>query len=281
VALAGRPNVGKSTLANALCGAKVAIVSDKPQTTRHRVTGVVSGNSFQLVLVDLPGFQRPRDALTQRMQRTVEQALADVDGTCLVLAADEHIGPGDRLAARRAFARAAPVVIALNKVDRIRPGRIAEQIERAAELGDFHALHPVSAKTGDGVGALREDLVALLPEGPPYFPPGELTDLPLERRIAELVREKALELTREELPHAITVEIEEMIESRVTATLLVETRSQKQIVIGKGGRTVKEIGMRARPEIELLLGRSIFLELRVKVREKWRRDERLLARLGM
>jgi GTP-binding protein Era len=273
--------VGKSTLANALCGAKVAIVSDKPQTTRHRVTGVVSGNSFQLVLVDLPGFQRPRDALTQRMQRTVEQALADVDATCLVLAADEHIGPGDRLVARRAFARAAPVVIALNKVDRIRPGRIAEQIERAAELGDFHALHPVSAKTGDGVGALREDLVALLPEGPPYFPPGELTDLPLERRIAELVREKALELTREELPHAITVEIEEMIESRVTATLLVETRSQKQIVIGKGGRTVKEIGMRARPEIELLLGRSIFLELRVKVREKWRRDERLLARLGM
>jgi GTPase len=281
VALAGRPNVGKSTLANALCGAKVAIVSDKPQTTRHRVTGVVSGNSFQLVLVDLPGFQRPRDALTQRMQRTVEQALADVDGTCLVLAADEHIGPGDRLVARRAFARAAPVVIALNKVDRIRPGRIAEQIERAAELGDFHALHPVSAKTGDGVGALREDLVALLPEGPPYFPPGELTDLPLERRIAELVREKALELTREELPHAITVEIEEMIKGRVTATLLVETRSQKQIVIGKGGRTVKEIGMRARPEIELLLGRSIFLELRVKVREKWRRDERLLARLGM
>jgi GTP-binding protein Era len=173
------------------------------------------------------------------------------------------------------------VVIALNKVDRIRPGRIAAQIERAAELGDFHALHPVSAKTGDGVGALREDLIALLPEGLPYFPPGELTDLPLERRIAELVREKALELTREELPHAITVEIEEMIESRVTATLLVETRSQKQIVIGKGGRTVKEIGMRARPEIELLLGRSIFLELRVKVREKWRRDERLLARLGM
>jgi GTPase len=281
VALAGRPNVGKSTLANALCGAKVAIVSDKPQTTRQRVTGVVSGNSFQLVLVDLPGFQRPRDALTQRMQRTVEQALADVDGTCLVLAADEHIGAGDRLVARRAFAGSAPVVIALNKVDRIRPGRIAAQIERAAELGDFHALHPVSAKTGDGVGALREDLVALLPEGPPYFPPGELTDLPLERRIAELVREKALELTREELPHAITVEIEEMIESRVTATLLVETRSQKQIVIGKGGRTVKEIGMRARPEIELLLGRSIFLELRVKVRENWRRDERLLARLGM
>jgi GTP-binding protein Era len=281
VALAGRPNVGKSTLANALCGAKVAIVSDKPQTTRSRVTGVVSGNSFQLVLVDLPGFQRPRDALTQRMQRTVEQALADVDGTCLVLAADEHIGLGDRLVARRAFAGSAPVVIALNKVDRIRPGRIAAQIERAAELGDFHALHPVSAKTGDGVGALREDLVTLLPEGPPYFPPGELTDLPLERRIAELVREKALELTREELPHAITVEIEEMVESRVAATLLVETRSQKQIVIGKGGRTVKEIGMRARPEIELLLGRSIFLELRVKVREKWRRDERLLARLGM
>ena len=281
VALAGRPNVGKSTLANTLCGGKVAIVSDKPQTTRHRLQGVVTGDDYQLVLVDLPGFQRPRDPLTERMQRTVDHALEDGDGVCLVLAADERIGPGDRFVAERVFAGRVPVVIALNKVDRLLPAEIAAQIEKAAELGDFRALHPISAKTGDGTGALRQELVELLPEGPPYFLTGELTDLPVELRIAELVREKALELTREEVPHAITVEVEEIADRRVTAALLVETRSQKQIVVGKGGRMVKEIGSRARPEIELLLGRPIFLELRVKVKEKWRRDEQLLSRLGI
>ena len=281
VALAGRPNVGKSTLVNALCGGKVAIVSDKPQTTRHRVRGVVDGEGYQLVLIDLPGFQRPRDALTERMQRTVDEALADVDGIVLVLAADERIGPGDRFVAQRVFAGPAPVVIALNKVDRLRPAQIAEQIERAAALGDFRALHPVSAHTGDGVRALRDEVVELLPEGPPYFPVGELTDAPLELRIAELVREKALELTREEVPHAITVDVEEVGDRRVTASVLVETASQKQIVVGKGGSMIKEIGVRARPEIEFLLGRPIFLELRVKVKPRWRRDDALLERLGL
>jgi len=281
VALAGRPNVGKSTLVNALCGGKVAIVSDKPQTTRRRVQGVANGDGYQLVLVDLPGFQRPRDPLTERMQRTVEHGLADVDGVCLVLAADERIGPGDRFVAERVFAGPVPVVIAVNKVDRLRPAEIARQIERAAALGDFQALHPISATTGDGVGALREDLVALLPEGPLYFPAGELTDLPLELRIAELVREQALALTREEVPHAITVEVEELADRRVSASVLVETESQKQIVVGKGGRMIREIGTLARPEIELLLGRSVYLELRVKVKPKWRRDEQLLERLGM
>ncbi len=158
VALAGRPNVGKSTLVNALCGGKVAIVSDKPQTTRHRVAGVVDGEGYQLVLIDLPGFQRPRDELTERMQRTADQGLADVDGVLLVLAADERIGAGDRFVARRAFAGPAPVVIALNKVDRLGPAEIAAQIELAAALGEFEALHPVSARTGDGVGALRGEL---------------------------------------------------------------------------------------------------------------------------
>jgi GTPase len=281
VALAGRPNVGKSTLLNALCGDKVAIVSDKPQTTRRRIQGVVSTEDYQLVLVDLPGFQRPRDALTERMQRTVDEGIADADAVCLVLAADEPLGAGDRFVAHRVFARAAPVVIALNKVDRLRPAEIAERIAAAATLGDFRELHPVSAKTGDGISALRTDLAALLSDGPAYFAAGEHSDLPLELRVAELVREQALALTREEVPHAITVEVEEIVGGRVAASVLVETSSQKQILVGKGGAMVKAIGTRARPEIEALLGRKAFLALRVRVRPKWRRDEQLLQRLGM
>ncbi len=281
MAVAGRPNVGKSTLVNALCGGKVAIVSNKPQTTRHRVHGVVNGDGYQLVLVDLPGFQRPRDALTERMQRRVDQSLGDVDAMLFVLAADEQIGPGDRFIAKRVLGGAVPVVIALNKVDRRTPGQIAEQITVAAALGEFHALHPVSAVTGAGVPELRDDLAALLPEGPQYFPDGELTDTPLELRISELVREKALSLTREEVPHAIMVEVEEIADRRVSATILVETQSQKQIVVGKGGSMVREIGTRARPEIERLLGGSVYLDLRVKVKPKWRRDDALLERLGL
>jgi GTPase len=281
VAVAGRPNVGKSTLVNALCGGKVAIVSDKPQTTRRRILGVANGDGYQLVLADLPGFQRPRDALTEHMQRTVDQAFEDVEGVLFVLSARERIGAGDRFISERVSTLDVPVVIALNKVDRLKPAHIATQMATAARLGDFHALHPVSAKTGDGVGALREELVELLPEGPRYFPPEQRTDLSVEAQVAELVREKALELTREEVPHAITVETEEIEDKVVRASVLVETESQKQIVVGKGGAVIKEIGVRARPEIDLLLGRRIFLELLVKVRPKWRRDERLLERLGI
>jgi GTP-binding protein Era len=281
VALAGRPNVGKSTLVNALCGDKVAIVSDKPQTTRHRIQGVATGDGWQLVLVDLPGFQRPRDPLTERMQRTVDHSLEDVDAIALVLAADERIGRGDRFVAARAFGSGVPVVIALNKVDRCSPAEIARQIEAASALGDFHALHPVSARTGKGVGALREELASLLPEGPAYFPEGATTDQPLELRVAELIREQALALTREEVPHAVTVEVEEIEGRRVTASILVETASQKQILVGKGGSMVREIGTRARPAIEALLGGRAYLDLRVRVRERWRRDEQLLTRLGM
>ena len=281
MAVAGRPNVGKSTLVNALCGGKVAIVSDKPQTTRRRILGVANGDDYQLVLADLPGFQRPRDALTERMQRTVDSAFEDVEAVLFVLSARERIGAGDRFIAQRVFELGVPVVIALNKVDRLKPGHIATQMQTAARLGDFHALHPVSAKTGDGIGELREELVALLPEGPLYFPEGERTDLPPELQIAELIREKALQLTREEVPHAVSVEVEEVGEDVVRANVLVETESQKQIVVGRGGSMVKEIGVRARPEIELLLGRHVFLELRVKVRPRWRRDEALLERLGM
>jgi GTPase len=281
VAVAGRPNVGKSTLVNALSAGKIAIVSDKPQTTRRRILGVVNGEDYQLVLADLPGFQRPRDALTEHMQRTVDQAFDDVEGVLFVLSARDRIGAGDRFVAERMFSLGVPVVIALNKVDRLKPGHIASQMATAARLGDFHALHPVSAKTGDGLAALREELVDLLPEGPAYFPPGQRTDLSVEAQIAELIREKALALTREEVPHAITVETEEIEDRVVSANVLVETESQKQIVVGKGGAVVKEIGVRARQEIELLLGRRIFLELQVKVRPRWRRDDALLERLGI
>jgi GTP-binding protein Era len=250
VAVAGRPNVGKSTLVNALCGGKIAIVSDKPQTTRRRISGVANGPGFQLVLVDLPGFQRPLDPMTERMQRTVDASLEGVDAVLLVIAANEPIGAGDRFVAARAFGGDAPVVIALNKIDRVAEG-------------------------------LRETLAALLPEGPEYFPRGEITDMTLEHRIAELVREQALARTREEVPHAISVQVTELEPARVRAELIVETESQKAIVVGKGGSMIKAIGSGARPEIESLLGRRVFLELQVRVRPKWRQDEGLLERLGI
>ena len=212
-ALAGRPNVGKSTLANALTGEKVAIVSQVPHTTRHRIRGVWTEEDAQLVLVDLPGWQKPIDPLTERMQSRVEETFAeDLDVAVLVLNARERIGAGDRYVAQSVFALGCPVVIALNKVDRLKPGHIAEQMKTAAALGDFHALHPVSARTGDGIDELRSDLVVLLPEGPMLYPEGEVTDMPLEARIAELVREQALRLTREEVPHALTAEVVEIEE---------------------------------------------------------------------
>jgi GTP-binding protein Era len=259
----------------------VAIVSDKPQTTRRRIAGVVNGDDSQLVLVDLPGFQRPLDPMTARMQRTVDQAFEDVNGVLFVLSARDRIGAGDRFIANRVFSLGVPVVIALNKVDRLKPGHIATQMDTASKLGDFHALHPVSAKTGDGIDGLREELFELLPEGPAYFPPDQRSDLSVEDQVAELVREKALALTREEVPHAISVEVEEMDEKVVRASIFVETESQKQIVVGRRGSVVKEVGTRARPEIEHLLGHPVFLDLQVKVRPKWRRDERILERLGI
>jgi len=281
VAVAGRPNVGKSTLVNALCGGKVAIVSDKPQTTRRRIFGIANGDGYQLVLADLPGFQRPRDPLTERMQRTVDSSFEDVDAVLFVLDARDRIGAGDRFIAKRVFGLGVPVVIAVNKIDRLKPGHIASQMQTASQLGQFHALHPVSAKTGDGVGELREELVGLLPEGPLYFPPEQRSDLSVETQVAELVREQALRLTKEEVPHAVSVEVEEIEDAFVRAAILVETDSQKQILVGKGGSMVRQIGTRARPEIEALLGRKVFLELVVKVRPKWRRDEATLERLGL
>jgi GTP-binding protein Era len=191
------------------------------------------------------------------------------------------VGAGDRYVARRVFQLGIPVVIALNKVDRLKAGHIATQMKSAAALGDFHALHPVSAKTGDGIGELRGDLVSLLPEGPLYYPAGEVTDMPLEARIAELVREQALRLTKEEVPHALTAELVELDDRRVHVRVYTETESQKQILIGKGGQMVREIGRSARPAIEQLLGHPVYLELQVKAAPKWRRNETMLERLGL
>jgi len=198
-----------------------------------------------------------------------------------MLSAQERIGAGDRFIAQTVFALGVPVVIVLNKVDQQRPGHIAQQMKTAAELGNFHALHPVSAKTGDGIPELREELLGLLSEGVAYFPRDAITDLPLELRLAELIREKALALTRDEVPHSLSVEVEEVTERVIRARIVVETESQKQILVGRAGRMVKEIGVRARPEIEQLIGHRVFLDLTVKVEPRWRRDQATLERLGI
>jgi GTP-binding protein Era len=283
VAVAGRPNVGKSTLVNALAGSKVAIVSDKPNTTRQRIRGVLTTDEAQLVLVDLPGWQRPIDALTERMQETVDEAITseDVDAVLLVVSARDRIGAGDRFVARKVFSLGVPVVIVVNKVDRLRNGHIASQMKEAATLGEFHALHPVSAKTGDGIDELRSDLISLLEEGPMMFPAEMTTDMSTETHIAELVREQALRVTKEEVPHAITAEVVEIDGGHVHVRLYTETESQKQILIGKGGSMVREIGRTARPHIEELLGHRIYLQLQVKAAPKWRRNQTMLERLGL
>jgi GTP-binding protein Era len=279
--VAGRPNVGKSTLVNALTGEKVAITSTVPNTTRRRIFGVANGDDWQLVLVDLPGFQRPMDALTERMQETVDGSFEDVDVVLFVLSARDRIGAGDRFVARRVFALGVPVVIALNKIDRLKHGHVAAQMKVAGGLGDFHALHPVSAKLRDGTDELRSDLVHLLPEGDALFPREQATDQTVDERISEVIREKALHLTRDEVPHALTVEVDERDERSVRAFVLVETESQKGILVGKKGAMIREIGTRARPEIEALVGHRVYLELVVKVRPTWRRDRAMLERHGL
>ncbi len=281
VAVAGRPNVGKSTLVNALAREKVAITSTVPNTTRRRIFGVVNGDDWQLVLVDLPGFQRPMDTLTERMQETVDGSFEDVDAVLLVVSARDRIGAGDRFVARRVFSLGVPVIIAVNKIDRLKHGHVASQMKQAATLGDFHALHPVSAKVRDGIDELRDDLVHLLPEGPALFPLEQRTDLSVEERVAEVIREKALHLTRDEVPHALTVDVDELGDKNVRAFVLVETESQKGILVGKRGAMIREIGVRARPEVEALVGHPVFLELVVKVRPRWRRDPKSLERLGL
>jgi GTP-binding protein Era len=286
VALAGRPNAGKSTLVNRIVGGKVAIVSDKPQTTRREIRGVATGDDWQLVLVDLPGVQRPRDALTERMQRQVERSLADADAVLFVLNGEQEIGHGDRFIAEALKRAGVPVVSVLNKVDRLDRPRTVKALAAAAELGVPGELYPASATNGDGVGDVVRELIALMPEGPFLYPPDEESDQSLELRLAELVREQVLLRTREELPHAVEVEIDEIEEREdgllvVRARVWAETESQKGILVGAGGRMVRAVGTAARKEIEGALGRRVHLELQVRVRKGWRRDEGLLDRLGI
>lgn len=286
IALAGRPNVGKSTLANAIVGAKVAITSDKPQTTRRAIRGVATGPDWQLVLIDLPGVQRPRDALTERMQRRVQQELSDADGCLMVLNAEQGIGPGDRFIATLLRDAPVPVIVVVNKIDRADRAHTAAILQAAAELELADEIVPISARTGAGVPVLVDQLVGLLPAGPFYYAAGQLSDQSEAAVIAELVREQVLARTREEVPHAVEVEIESIKQTRddlveIDAVILVETESQKGILIGAGGRMVKAIGVAARRAIERQLASHVHLRLSVRVRRHWRGDERLLDRLGI
>jgi GTP-binding protein Era len=287
VAVAGRPNAGKSTLVNAIVGGKVAIVSDRPQTTRRAIRGIATHDDWQLVLVDLPGVQRPRDPLTERMQRRVEREVADSDAALFVLNGEQQVGPGDRFIADALRKAGLACVTAVNKIDLLGPERTAAALIAAGELGVPGEIFPVSARTGAGVPELVEALVELLPEGPFLYPAEDRSDLPERVRLAELIREQVLRRTREEIPHAVEVELEE-VEDRGDGGLLVleariwaESDSQKAILVGAGGRMVKAIGTAARKEIEAATGRRVHLALNVRVRKGWRRDDGLLDRLGI
>ena len=285
VAVFGRPNVGKSTLVNALVGRKVSIVSDHPQTTRRRITGVVTLDACQVILLDLPGFQKPFDSLTRRMQTTVDDALGEVDAALVLLNATETFGAGDRYITQAVAAAGHPAVVALNKIDLVNGPRLGARLEEARQLTGGAEVLAVSALRGDGLADVLSRLAAAMPPGPVYFPDGQQTDQPLELLIAELVREQALRLTRDEVPHAIAAEVGSITERtdrplvEIEASVIVETESQKAIVVGKGGRVVKAIGSGARHEIEAILGVHVFLDLRVKVRKRWRRDDRYIERL--
>lgn len=285
VALAGRPNVGKSTLANALAGSHVAAVSSRPQTTRRRITAVVHGEGWQAVLLDLPGFQRPGDGLTARMQATVDRSLEDCDAALFVVSAAEEVGPGDRFIAERLRLSRLPLITVVNKVDRAGPGEVAATIARVSALVGFCALHPVSARDGDGLGALRADLPQLLGPGPRFFPDGMATDQTEEELAAELIREAALLRLRQEIPHALAVDVQEIEPARhgvvVRAGVLVETESQKGIVVGRGGGMIRDIGAAARSALGRLWGTEVHLDLTVRVRRRWRDDESMLTRLGL
>jgi len=285
----GRPNAGKSTLTNALVGAKVAIMSDRPQTTRHAVRGIVNRPDAQLVLVDTPGFHKPRTLLGERLNDVVLSTLSEVDVIAFCLPANEKVGPGDRFIATQLgeVARRTPVVAVVTKTDIAGRDVVAERLVEASQLGEWADVVPVSAKDGFQVGLLADLLVARLPEGRRLYPDGELTDEPERVMVAELIREAALEGVRDELPHSIAVVVEEMGPGAsredvvvIEAYLFVERDSQKGIVIGTGGARLREVGAAARRQIEALLGSKVYLDLRVKVAKDWQRDPKQLRRLG-
>jgi GTP-binding protein Era len=285
VAVVGRPNTGKSTLVNALVGTKVAIVSDKPQTTRSDIRAVLTTEDHQIAFTDTPGFHKPRTPLGSRLNQLVDEATQGVDAIVQVVDAAAGVGRGDAFVyERQVIGHEARTFCAVNKLDLLHARREIPQLQAAAALGDWDEIVPISAKTGDGVDTLLRLLVDGLPEGPALFPADQVTDQTLEVRLAELVREKALAVTREEVPHSIAVVVEDIEReegiTRVPATIVVERDSQKGIVIGRGGETLKTIGSRARAEMEPLLGTKVFLELRVKVLKEWQRDPKALQRLG-
>jgi GTP-binding protein Era len=290
VGLAGRPNVGKSTLVNAIVGSHVAIVSERPQTTRRAIRGVATdlAADWQLVMTDLPGVQRPRDALTERMQRRVEREIADSDAVLFVVNAEQGVGPGDRFISKALLQSSidTPVVCAVNKVDRLNNAETAAVLSEVGEVGGVDEIFPVSARKGHGLEPLISKLVELLPESPFLFPPEQRSDLPSEVLLAELIREQVLRRTRDELPHAVEVQVSDVAYREdgvveVHAHVWAETESQKGILIGSGGKKIKEIGTAARIELERELGGRVFLDLQVRVRKRWRKDENLLDRLGI
>jgi len=290
IGLAGRPNVGKSTLVNAIVGSRVAIVSVRPQTTRRAIRGVATDleTGHQLVLVDLPGVQRPRDVLTERMQRRVERELAESDLALIVVNAEEGVGPGDRFIARALLSagKRLPVVCAVNKADRVGPNELVPVLAAAAELDGVAEVFPVSARTGVGLEALVERLGVLLPAGPYLYPVEDHSDQSSEVLLAELIREQVLNRTREEIPHSVEVSVKEIAPREdglvtVRAEVWAETESQKGILIGRSGAKIGEIGAAARRSLEAELGARVHLDLRVRVRRRWRRDEDLLDRLGI
>jgi GTP-binding protein Era len=290
IGLAGRPNVGKSTLVNAIVGSRVAIVSMRPQTTRRAIRGIRTDADAgrQLVLVDLPGVQRPRDVLTERMQKRVERELADSDLALIVVNGEEGIGPGDRFIARALVGAGSklPTICAVNKIDRLGPNELVPVLAAAAELEGVDEVFPISARSGEGLEALAERLGELVPEGPYMYPPEDRSDQSSEVLLAELIREQVLNRTRNEIPHSVEVAVKEVAERddglvTVQAEIWAETESQKRILIGKGATKVKEIGSAARRSLEAELGGSVHLDLQVRVRDRWRRDEGLLDRLGI
>ncbi len=289
VAVVGRPNAGKSTLTNALVGEKVAIMSDRPETTRHAVRGVVQRADGQLVLVDTPGLHRPRTLLGERLNDVVHESLEDVDAVVACLPSDEAVGPGDRFVVDAAFRSGAPVVAAVTKSDRVTRDALAVKLLEVAGLGDFAAIVPCSGTRGTQMEELGDVLLSLMPVSPPLYPRGQVTDEPVQVRVAELVREAALEGVRDELPHSLAVVVDEMLERRsadggttlaIFATVFVERESQKAIVIGRRGARLKQVGTRARAGIEELLGRKVYLSLHVTVAKDWQRNPKLLGRLG-
>jgi GTP-binding protein Era len=286
VALAGRPNAGKSTLLNQIVGTKVAITSPRPQTTRRAIRGVATTPEWQLVLVDLPGVQRPRDPLTERMQRRMDLELRESEAAMFVVNGAEQVGAGDRFIAQAIKKVGLPTVTVVNKMDLFGRSQMLQRLETVADLGVQGDIFPVSAKTGAGVGEVVKALVELMPDSPYLYPPEEKTDMSLEVRLAEVIREKILLRTHDELPHAVEVQVDEITERAdglvtVVAHAWAETESQKAILVGKGGRMVREIGTAARKEMEAMLDRRVFLDLRVRVRKGWRQDESLLDRLGI